>query len=153
MIEFPALNALLPEAKFSADAALQGVLPPYDRDSIPGHVWVEASGRVERLRFYGAAIGERPIIFLEGDIFRRRDDAKRHWTVGEGYGEIAPWQMQAEAEQAAIAIGRTVPSDTDMARASIRIVRDMPGEQFAVGGRSCAAYLLHYRTRNGSISV
>jgi dienelactone hydrolase len=107
MIEFPTLDALSPEAEFSADAALRGVLPPARRDNIPGHVWVEAAGRAERLRFYGAAIGGSPIIFLEGDIFLRRDDGEVHWTVGEGYDEIAPRQIQAEAEQCAIAIGRT----------------------------------------------
>ncbi|MFM0045519.1 MULTISPECIES: hypothetical protein [Paraburkholderia] len=107
MIEFPTLDALSREAEFSADAMLHGVSPPYVRDNIPGHVWVEAAGRAECLRFYGAATGVPPVIFLEGDIFRRRDDGEPHWTVGEGYDEIAPWQMQAEAEQYAIAIGRT----------------------------------------------
>jgi len=82
MIEFPTLDALSIEAEFSVDAALRGVLPPVIRNSVPGQVWVEAAGRAECLRFYGLAIGGRPIIFLEGDIFRRRNDGDPHWYAG-----------------------------------------------------------------------
>jgi hypothetical protein len=109
MIEFPQL-AMLSIEPFFTDDVLRGVRVPTDRRDEPGRIWIDLDGERECLRFYGRMVETPtapPLIFLEGDVLERTSHLDPDWTVPLRYLQGSPFLMQAEAEQFAIASGRT----------------------------------------------
>lgn len=75
MIEFScAAAAFAAEPNFSASDVLNGVVSKAGICRGPGTIWVEADGREDCLRFYGATPEgsvSPPVVFLEGDVVQR----------------------------------------------------------------------------------
>jgi dienelactone hydrolase len=109
MIEFPQLATLSIEPPFTDDV-LRGVYAPPDKADEPGRIWIDLDGELECLRFYGRMVETPtapPLIFMEGDVLERAGHLDPNWTVPSSYLQGSPLLMQAEAEQFAIALGRT----------------------------------------------
>jgi dienelactone hydrolase len=109
MIDFPQLAQFSPNSLFTNNV-LHGVPAPPDRTDEPGRIWIDLDGEWECLRFYGRQIEPAtapPLIFLEGDVLERASHLDPNWTVPSSYLQGSPLLVQAEAEQFAIASGRT----------------------------------------------
>jgi pimeloyl-ACP methyl ester carboxylesterase len=109
MISVAVASELAGEPAFSSEDLLRGVPADPDRRSQPGWIWVEAEGRPESMRFYGALGGRPgacPLIFLEGDVIRQGNRFNGDAVATDRYSRMTPFLMQAEAEQLSSVLGR-----------------------------------------------